>query len=361
MIIYLTAFSIGLLLISLTEIKKLTEGLKRMLVIISFMPLLLISIFRINTGTDYYVYSIKQIPQVLQGNGQPVEYLYEKLIQFGHFLDKDSYFWIFALTHIVIFIFCVLSIFYTKVNYRLAYIFFFISTYFNISLNLMRQSISMAIFYFALYFIYKRKWKQYIILIFIGMLFHTSIIVCLPLYFLNKLPFKLMTVKNISIVCLIFFLIAMPIRSLINIVISNIPRYAAYNGNKYDNLITGLGSYFNIFTWISLITLIIILFNLKTIRSNKDLSGKSSVMLSLIILTLITSFYQPIIPNANRIIYIFLFSSFLTLPYFIELIAYKKRFLVQSLLILLFVILFYNSIVLNNTGETLPYYSIFGI
>lgn len=359
MIYYLSAFLVGLSLCSLTNMKSLDDNVKKTILFLSFIPLFLISILRYNTGTDYLVYSTKQIPQVLYGNSNSVEFLYESIIKIGYFLNNDSYFWIFALTHLLIFIFCYLSIIRANINYTWAYFLFFASTFFNISLNLMRQSIAISIFYFCIPFIYEKRWKPYFIFILLAMSFHTSIVICLPLYFLNRISLKWFNIRNISMVCVIFFVSAMPIRALINLVIQRIPRYAAYNGNRYDNLATGIGSYFNIFTIVSLIILFCIVLNLKYIKLSVDSRVKSSVFLSLVVITVITSFYQPIIPNANRIIYIFLFSTIVTLPYFIKLIPGIRKLILNSIFIILFIFLFYNSIIINNAGETLPYQTIF--
>lgn len=67
---------------------------------------------------------------------------------------------------------------YSFVTYSL-----FLLMYYNMSLNLIRQFIAMAIIFFALKYIYEKKPIKYIISIGIAMLFHSTAIIALLFYF----------------------------------------------------------------------------------------------------------------------------------------------------------------------------------
>jgi len=77
-------------------------------------------------------------------------------------------------------------------DYTIAAFFIYLFT-FSFLVNGMRQGVAVAVFLYAYKFIEERRWKCYVISIFFGSLFHASVLLLFPLYFLNKfhLPGKL--------------------------------------------------------------------------------------------------------------------------------------------------------------------------
>lgn len=78
-------------------------------------------------------------------------------------------------------------------NFRIALaMFVYYTVFYNQSLNILRQSLAIAIILFAVNFMFEKKYVKYIILCFCAMLFHTSAIICvcfLPIYILiSKYP-----------------------------------------------------------------------------------------------------------------------------------------------------------------------------
>ena len=70
----------------------------------------------------------------------------------------------------------------TKFSFSYSYLIFLL-LFFNKSLNLCRQSISMAICLYSLKYIFSRNWKMFILLFLISVGFHNSAILFIPLYF----------------------------------------------------------------------------------------------------------------------------------------------------------------------------------
>lgn len=68
--------------------------------------------------------------------------------------------------------------------------YFCLPIYTMMSMSMMRQGIAFGVFLMAFHFIIERKFKFYLLAIAIGFLFHSSVIVTLPLYFLYNLPYK---------------------------------------------------------------------------------------------------------------------------------------------------------------------------
>lgn len=70
-------------------------------------------------------------------------------------------------------------------DYTIVAFFIYLFT-FSFLVNGMRQGVAVAVFLYAYKFIEERQWKCYVISIFFGSLFHASVLLLLPLYFLNQ-------------------------------------------------------------------------------------------------------------------------------------------------------------------------------
>jgi len=79
-----------------------------------------------------------------------------------------------------------------KYQHLLPLMFFFIITsgFFFWTLSGLRQSISIMIFFYSIKFIIERDFYKYIIYILIGSLFHNSLLIMLPVYFLVYVSYK---------------------------------------------------------------------------------------------------------------------------------------------------------------------------
>ena len=65
-------------------------------------------------------------------------------------------------------------------------LYFLIGPFFS-SLNLVRQSLAFFVFLYALRYIESRDWKRYAVMMILAFGFHTSSLVLVPLYFVNRI------------------------------------------------------------------------------------------------------------------------------------------------------------------------------
>ena len=127
---------------------------------------------------DYYIY-------VLAGGDLDLEFAYVFLNKTVAFfgLNYQAFFIVVALLEILLL--------YKFLERRRRICFFGVLLYFLIgpffsSLNLVRQSLAFFVFLYALRYIESRDWKRYAVMMILAFGFHTSSLVLVPLYFVNR-------------------------------------------------------------------------------------------------------------------------------------------------------------------------------
>lgn len=133
---------------------------------------------------------------------------------------------------------------YVPVNYYWLAVFFYIFTpsFMLIQCSAMRQSIAIALFLFALDYIYNRNAIKYFLLMGIASLFHTSALILIPVYFLGlsnwKMNNKIMFITFSIFISLFIFMDFF--KPLLDQFISNyFVKYEVYNAEGKVN--SGLG------------------------------------------------------------------------------------------------------------------------
>lgn len=131
-------------------------------------------------------------------------------------------------------------------------LFLILSGFYFWTFNGVRQAVAITIFAFSINFIISKDFLKYVITIIIGLLFHYSIIILIPLYFIaeNKIFDKLF--KRIPL--LFFYILTILInsfellRDLAKYIFLIIPKYEVHINNMYtmtNEQNTGLGIIFN--------------------------------------------------------------------------------------------------------------------
>jgi len=218
---------------------------------IASLPLITITAFKnIKVGTDSpsYVYFYNKMQsfdaafKVINEQGEAAFWLLNSL---GH-LFTSNYF--------IIFLFCSLiitSCYFYSIRYfnlkTLSLISLLLIGPYYFQLNGTRQAIAIAIFSISVIFLIKRQLFNYVISILIGFLFHKSIIICLPLYFVFKGEIK---ARKIAIILFFFILLLIFFQTFINIASDIDSRYSSY-GAKQDTRGGLVVSTFNVllFAW----------------------------------------------------------------------------------------------------------------
>ncbi|MAG75806.1 MAG: hypothetical protein CL811_03505 [Colwelliaceae bacterium] len=231
--------------------QKLSDNARYLFLLLCAIPLIVIAGFKfrkIGTDSGTYVYffdnivTFKDAFKMAQEHG---EVGYWSLSAIGH-LWTDNYYALFTLTA------CIVTACYLYVikQFNLKTLSFFTLLFigpFYFQLNGNRQAISIAIFAISTLFIIKEQPIKYLVSIAIGFLFHKSMILCLPLYFMfrgNIKPRKIALILFAFVVFIVFFQTFISIASGID------SRYSGY-GTKRSESGGVLVSMFNIvlFAW----------------------------------------------------------------------------------------------------------------
>lgn len=121
--------------------------------------------------------------------------------------------------------------------------------------NGIRQAAAVAIFFFASRFIISRKWYIYFPLILFAFLFHKSILICLPLYFLKD--FHLPKKTYVIIYMISFVFVTMDLQSIMQPLMPLLEDNERYANYMYSDRYTS--GYFSLGVFAELLNYIILL------------------------------------------------------------------------------------------------------
>lgn len=161
--------------------------------------------FRYNIGIDYSVYNgIFQALLYERSTVVSYEIGFSFIVKLVGFFCKDS--------TVVFFVFAFLTTFFltiaiknTKKPKELYYFYFALGYFFN-SMNIVRQSLALAIVLFSFHYIRKNKFIPYAVSILIASTVHTSAVFLLPAFFLNRRIFKPITYLLLGVpIFLVFY------------------------------------------------------------------------------------------------------------------------------------------------------------
>ncbi|GGD01197.1 EpsG family protein [Enterococcus wangshanyuanii] len=313
---------------------------------ILYIVLVVAPAIRYRVGTDYSVYLSKQIPEVLQGIPNSVEFLYKGVIHLGN--SFGNYQWIFVITHVIIILFTLVAIIRDSKNYWISIIVLFGSGFFNYSMNIMRQSIAISIFLFSIHYLVRKENRKYIFWIIVATLFHKTSIIYFALLFLKKIK---LSWKQIAIFSIGLYVFKTLFRSII-LAISN--KFNFYN-NQFGTLLDS-----NQIGWMFLIANSLILLLFLLIKNRTEFSSTGDLYLQLQFIAFAITLVSDVVPNYERLMYMFMIGQILSVPYFFKRInsrIIKWCFVIAILVV--YGVLFHRLFIIGNIGETFPYQSIF--
>lgn len=324
--------------------------------VLTFIILSIIGGIRVDVGVDYTTYRNLQIPMTLAGNYTIVEPLSTVIILIGAKLG--SYQYIFAIFHCLIIYFSLKAIFDNSENISFSIFLLFTTGFFNSSMNLIRQSVAIAIFLYALKYIFDKKFIKYTFWIIVAVMFHKTAIIYLPIYFLNKIKLskKILVVLGISIV-----LLSLIIENLLNFITTYFDIYRNYWGaaeRLTKNNSSGTYWILNIFV----LFVMIILVEIYRYKYKEFINSKLAIYIYIQIIAISIMLFSVVtyVPNFDRLLVMFSYVQIISLPSFFKL---KPHGTLKKLLLIGIVIIFIASyvqlIILQNIGGTFPYSSIF--
>jgi hypothetical protein len=195
MIIYAIIFSL-IFFLSQKNFNKINNFFRilSMGILVAFIGL------RFGVGVDYFSYQ----DMFLEGDLSTwVEPGYFYLMKFVHLLNGEFY-WV---TSIVAFI--TISFLYKGVTnltpyFALSIFFFLVSpSGYGFCVNGMRQGITAAIFLYSIKYIIEGQFYRYCTILLVGSLFHVSLLILIPFYFIRKIKFR----KNLYLLLVIVVIV----------------------------------------------------------------------------------------------------------------------------------------------------------
>jgi hypothetical protein len=233
MLPYLIAIALSVSIYFISYRYKMTHNAMLFTQGLAAIPLIVITGFKyIKVGTDtgsyvFYFNKIHSFADVLAITQSHGEFGYWFLTYLGRLLT-DSYFIIFLLSSLIITPCYLYAL--KRFNLRtLSFICLLLIGPYFFQLNGMRQAIAIAIFSISVLFIIDKKPIAFLASIFIGFLFHKSMIICLPLYFLFKDDIK---PRKVALILFVFVVLLLSFEKFVSIAASVDERYATYADKK---------------------------------------------------------------------------------------------------------------------------------
>lgn len=353
MLVYLMLIVICLICgILIDRLKINNESEKKYFKIIFTIPffcLFLISGIRYGVGKDYfgtYVYTFERILNNYSNiRIDPGFYLLNKIV----ILFGGSFQWIFIITSFIINYFICKSIYDQSKNKMLSLFIYVCGTLYFFSMNGIRQTIALSLFYYSLKYIKDRNFAKYIFINLIALTIHNSAIIFFPLYFILNKNFS----KKFKIFSILIIFLSIPI---ILPVITNFllnTKYAIYIVNgAYKPL-----DFINVSTILNI--LLYLAYELKIKDNDKD---KYDIIYSnMHFIGVIVSIFVTRIPLAMRIFIYFRFIEFLSVPNLIDKVKLKRsnKIIIRFTVIVLYFIYFIHGVYIENGNNVLPYKTYF--
>lgn len=303
---------------------------------------------RYGVGTDYYNYEYDFYNRY---SVVTLEYLYYLLRYFIKVVFNEFY----VLTFVMMFItnlFIYLGLKKRNVNgvYLLLALMIYLSSVNLIFLNLMRQGVAVAIFFYASMYIDEKKFKKYLFYVIVAAGFHISSLALLPLYFIKS--FKITKTKYLLFVIVCYFFVYIDFsKSIINYLAMNVSRYYKYYNHEY--ILNSEVNLLSIGVLLNVIFLFVILVFTKKNGTQQRILNYYAIGTLINILALSSFMF-------DRIgVYFFVFGIAI-IPKLIEKIDNVKLKLIFFVLAFLIASLFYiQSTIINPESLNLVYDSIF--
>lgn len=313
------------------------------------IPFWFISGFRYFVGTDYLTTYYTGFYRILDGmhvdNFEPGYLLLNKLIQ----AFTNNVYWLFIITALIFTFFTFYAIYCLSTDIPYSIVLLFVSRYFFISMNGVRQLIAISILCFSIKYVIHRDLKRFILCVAIAMTFHATSALFLVVYLVKDIriqPKRLLLVFAIELISLKF-------------VLSIVLRLLA--GTKYGALISRYrvcGIKFTVFTIV--FNLFILAVGYAPYKENIE-DDKFRIALNLQIISVMVTFALRTIPLMERVYWIFNFPSIICICIMTSAIknTTKRKFIKGCVAAILAVYMFYDICILKD-HSALPYQFIFG-
>ena len=169
-----------------------------------FMIFFVVSAIRFEVGHDYNRH-VWFMHLIYHNAYVPTEIGFNNLVSIVYAIfGYGNYLIVFALIAFITISLFLWSLYRDSENFWFSFILFTAFGYYFQSFNTVRYYLAVAIALFAIPYVLKKKWLQFILLILLGATFHKSVLVVLPIYFLASLNWKKWMVLAAGLFCTTF-------------------------------------------------------------------------------------------------------------------------------------------------------------
>lgn len=321
----------------------------RVFACISALPVIIVAAIRYDVGTDYmytYVPMFRRIAMGIETHYEPGFWLLNKVLT----LVTDNYVWLFVICSVVIYgmIFYVIYDISPAPYYSI--LLFIITTNYFVSLNIMRQFIAIALFMYAFKYIRSRSAVRFVICIVIAAMFHVSILLALPVYFIGTV--RLATKRGLVII--LAAALAAPLLRIILSALFSSTRYALYFNSVFDDNSTAYR--------LLVINAAVLLLGYVYKDSARHHSDRYEILLNIQYITTLICACSSAFPLAYRIVNNFSVFQILLIP-----MAVSRedrpllRWSLNAAVIIAFTLLTVITIFLNGEHAVVPYQTVFNM
>lgn len=344
---------------AVSNISNKNMAVGNFLKLLCMMPMLLISALRFNVGSDFLAVYWNGFQRVQAGiNTDNFEIGFQSLIKL---LGKISYSpQILIIITSFLFVFFTWNAIYEQSNDIIfSLLILFISRYYFISLNVIRQLIAMAIILYALKYLKEGKNIKYIIFNLIAFTIHRSALICLVFLLIKKIDltrtkYLLMFLGTLILVYGLNHIGV--IRNQITLLIINSSKYSPYV-QEYNS-----GGYYagqNFVLYQIILNFLIFIMEWYASRESIEINKTYKIYLNIQALTLIVCMIFNAVPLIERVYWYFGFIQILSIPYTIKMYSKPLPRFIWSVIIILFMGVFciYDIFVMQD-HQVVPYVSI---
>lgn len=371
MVIYLVTFFLTSCLFELTS-KKIDKSIKIFLIFFALLiPSIVAGVRASSIGTDLKIYGISSFDLALHSsslksfyNSINLDYGFYFLTYISSRIVPDYHFALFVYQFVTfLFIYLFSNECYKKFGISKGFIcLIYMLMLYNVSLNIMRQCIAVAVSSYAFTFVWKKKPFFYIVFMLLAFLFHSTSLIAvslLPLYWLfGKRNYRCIEQRFLISFFIVFsliilFLFNQIIQYMVGIGLVN-SRYLEYVGDGvFAQMAIGRPNYANLI--VQPILLIIVLFNL--VNTQKYNEGLNFFVICSILAAFIQIFSPMFSSFIQRISYYFIPFQILFLGMTIKSLNYKDKFYLYNLAVFLFLSYGFSILLLEMVMKHIRIYS----
>ena len=308
MILYLTVAAGTVLIACMVHSRPLVQPYmvtrqqmcNRVCLLIIFLVLFLLSALRQNVGNDYAKY-VEFMHLVNCDSYVPTEAGFNLLVKILYGLSGyENYLLVFAVYAFATIFLFLLAIYEQSDEFPLTFFLFMALGYYFQSFSTVRYYLALAAALYAMKFVIRKQWGRFILLAALGSLFHKSLLVILPLYFMASLTWKWWQLTLAGLFCTTFLFFQ---EFYLQVVVF---LYSTYEETEY---LEGGTSYINIMRCAAVLVFSLFYYR-KKIRGNRRMQFYFYLNLGALALYVFCSF----LPIISRIGYYLTISHIFFLP-----------------------------------------------